>query len=352
MRQLSDLSLGELEDIAQERDAPRGRAEQVFRWLHARGATTLKEMSDVPRPLLDRLAEEAPPANLVVERMDSAGDGTRKVQLRAADAHLVEAVLIPGDGSLTLCISSQSGCAMGCRFCATGTMKLRRHLGPGEIVDQVYRTRALLGPGEHLTDILFMGMGEPLSNYAAVVRAVDLLTHPMGLGMPLGRITISTSGIVPAIDRYAGEPRRANLAVSLNATTDDVRTSIMPVNRRWPIGSLLAALRRYPLEPDQRLVIGYVLLAGVNDSDQDARRLPGLLEGIRCEVHLIPLNPVPGLPYRRPPAPVVERFQRVLGAAGLSVRERATRGDDIDAACGQLAVRMLDPWGPPDQDAW
>jgi len=340
MTDLRSMLLDELSALLSGWGEPRYRTEQVFRWLHARGVVSVDEMTNLPQESRDRIRAEAPPATLAVDLVQRARDGTRKLRLRAQDGKVVEAVLIPDQDKLTLCVSSQAGCALGCTFCATAAMGLVRNLSAGEIVDQVYRARALLEPGERMTNLVFMGMGEPLHNYEPLVRALELLSHPLGLTMSPRRITISTAGMVTAIQRYGREPRRANLAISLNATTDEVRDRIMPINRRWNIAALLSAARRYPLEPRRRLTFEYVLLSGVNDRDEDARRLPDLLRGFRCKVNLIPFNPHPGSEFARPAGGAVERFQQALRAAGLPVYVRTPRGDDIDAACGQLAARL------------
>ena len=341
------LSVAELSALLTTWGEPRYRAEQVFRWLHGRGVPAVEEMSDLSRALRERIRSEAAPARLVVDLVQQSRDGTRKMRLRAEDGEVVEAVLIPDEGKLTLCVSSQVGCALGCTFCATAAMRLGRNLGPGEIVDQVYRARALLSSEERITNLVFMGMGEPLHNYEAVVRALDLLMHPLGLGMSPRRITLSTAGMVRAIERYGREPKRANLAISLNATTDEVRSRIMPINRRWPIADLLAAVRRYPLEPRRRITFEYVLLRGVNDRPEDARRLPDLLRGLRCKVNLIPFNPHPDSEFERPAPDAIDRFQRSLRDAGIATYLRTSRGDDIDAACGQLAARVAAPGPQP-----
>ena len=339
MLDLRGLSFEELQAQFAGWGEPRYRAEQVFRWLHARGVPTVDEMSDLPLPLRDRIRSEAQPSRLVVDLVQLARDGTRKLRLRASDGRVVEAVIIPDEEKRTLCVSSQAGCALGCTFCATAAMGLLRNLLAGEIVDQVYRAQAALG-SEKLTNLVFMGMGEPLHNYEAMVRALELLMHPLGLGMSFRRITVSTAGMVDAIERYGRERKRVNLAISLNATTDEVRSRIMPINRRWPIAALLGAARRFPLEPRRRITFEYVLLRGVNDGEPDARRLPELLRGLRCKVNLIPFNPHPDSEFSRPEPAAVERFQQSLRDARIATFLRTSRGDDIDAACGQLAGRL------------
>ena len=252
-------------------------------------------------------------------------------------------MLIPDEDAvrnkLTLCISSQVGCAIDCRFCATATLGFGRHLGAGEIVAQVYRATALAG--RRPTNLVFMGMGEPLHNFDNVARALALLEHPWGAGFSPRRLTVSTAGLVPGIDKLGALKPAPNLAISLNATTDEIRERIMPINKKWPLAALLDAARRFPLSHGRRVTFEYVLLAGVNDSDADADRLPRLLRGIPAKVNLIPWNPFQGPEFKRPSAERIRTFQERLRAAEVSVYIRSPRGDDIDAACGQLAAREL-----------
>jgi 23S rRNA (adenine2503-C2)-methyltransferase len=321
---------------------PRFRADQLFRWIHARGATSFEAMSDLSRGLRERLGGAARLETLGVDRVQTSADGTRKLRLLTADGAAIESVLIPDGEKLTQCISSQVGCALDCRFCATATMGLSRNLTAGEIVDQVYRARALLAevePGRRITNLVYMGMGEPLHNYAEVVRSLRILTHGLGADLSHRRITVSTVGLVSAIERLGKEDVQVNLAVSLNATTDEVRDRIMPVNRKWNIARLLAAVRAYPLERRRRVTFEYVLLEGVNDTLEDAARLAQLLRGMPCKVNVIPWNPHPAAPYRRPSPAAIEQFQNEVKRLGLPTYLRTPRGDDIDAACGQLALR-------------
>jgi 23S rRNA (adenine2503-C2)-methyltransferase len=329
------------------------RGEQLFRWLHGQGAQTLEEMTNVPRALRDELASDLPLVPLTLEVVQGARDGTRKLRFRTHDGRAIESVLIPDDkegrDKLTLCISSQVGCALDCAFCATATLGFGRHLGPGEIVEQVYRATALAG--RRPTNLVFMGMGEPMHNFDNVARALALLEHPWGAAFSPRRITVSTVGMVPGIEKLGGLVPAPNLAISLNATTDEVRDRLMPVNRRWPLAALLEAARRFPLAHGRRVTFEYVLLAGVNDSDADADRLPRLLRGIPTKVNLIPWNKFvignpervpnapPGPAFERPSAERIRTFQERLRAGGLAVYIRTPRGDDIDAACGQLAAR-------------
>jgi 23S rRNA (adenine2503-C2)-methyltransferase len=324
------------------------RAEQLFRWLHGRAVSSLDEMSNLPLALRESLAREAPLAPLAIDVVQTARDGTRKLRFRTHDARAIESVLIPdekreGEGpgpardKLTLCVSSQVGCALDCAFCATATLGFTRHLGPGEIVEQVYHAAALAG--RRPTNLVFMGMGEPMHNFDNVARALALLQHPWGAAFSPRRITVSTVGNVPGIEKLGRLDPAPNLAISLNATTDEVRDRLMPVNRRWPLEALLGAARRFPLSHGRRVTFEYVLLAGVNDSDADADRLPRLLRGIPTKVNLIPWNPFNGPAFERPSAERIRTFQERVRAGGLAVYIRTPRGDDIDAACGQLAAR-------------
>jgi 23S rRNA (adenine2503-C2)-methyltransferase len=321
---------------------PRYRGEQIWRWVHGRGATSFDEMTDVSRPLRERLAGRARIGTLELAEVQRSVDGTCKLRLRTRDGRSIESVLIPDGDKLTQCISSQVGCALDCQFCATAKLGLVRHLDAGEIADQVYRARAFLAreqPGRRITNLVYMGMGEPLHNYQAVMKSIAILSHELGANLSQRRITVSTVGLVPAIERLGRETLRPNLAVSLNASSDEVRDRLMPVNRKWPIERLLATLRAFPLERRRRITFEYVLLAGVNDSMEDAERLARLLRPLRCKLNLIPWNPHPGAPFARPSADAIERFQNRVKQLGLAAYLRTPRGDDIAAACGQLANR-------------
>ena len=343
MADLRNQTLDETVALAASLGEPRYRGEQIWRWVHARGATSLDQMSDVSKDLRARLAGQVTLGTLAVAEVQRSVDGTRKMRLTTRDGKSIESVLIPDGDKLTQCISSQVGCALDCQFCATAKLGLTRNLEPGEIADQVYRAQELLAreePGRRITNLVYMGMGEPLHNYDAVVKSIAILTDERGANFSHRRITVSTVGLVPAIERLGREPEvRPNLAVSLNASSDEVRSEIMPVNRKWPIARLMAALKAYPLERRRRITFEYVLLAGVNDSDEDADRLARLLRGMKCKVNLIPWNPHPEAPYRRPSAAAIERFQNRVKSLGLAAYLRTPRGDDIDAACGQLANR-------------
>jgi 23S rRNA (adenine2503-C2)-methyltransferase len=344
---LRSLTPADLKERVLAHREPAYRAEQLFRWLHGPGAggigavRSLDAAGSAPRALREALLAEAPLRPLAVDVTQEASDGTRKFRFRTFDDRAVEAVLIPDDkpdrGKLTLCVSSQVGCALDCGFCATATLGFGRHLVAGEIVEQLYWAMEL--SGRRPTNVVFMGMGEPLHNFDNVTRALTLLQHPWGAGLSPRRITVSTVGLVSGIDELAKIQPSPNLAISLNATTDEVRDRLMPVNRRWNIAALLEAARRFPLAHRRRVTFEYVLLAGVNDTDADAARLGRLLRNMPCKVNLIPWNPVEGLPFRRPTAERIRTFQEAVRAAGLPVYIRSPRGDDVDAACGQLAAR-------------
>jgi 23S rRNA (adenine2503-C2)-methyltransferase len=319
------------------------RARQLFRWVHHRGAASLDEMTDVPRALRDALARAATLTTLERASEQRSSDGTTKWTWRTADAKLVESVYMPEEDRRTLCVSSQVGCAVGCTFCLTGTMGLARNLGAGEIVDQVHRANRRIvelglaeGP-RPLTNLVFMGMGEPLANYRNLKLAIDLLLSEDGPNFSHRHVTVSTSGLVPVMRRL-GEETPVKLAVSLNAATDAVRDAIMPINRRWPLAEVMKACREFPARNGRRITFEYVLLAGVNDSLADAERLAALVAGIPAKVNLIPYNANPGLPYAAPPPERVVAFQEALAARNLTVVVRRNRGRDISAACGQLAA--------------
>lgn len=342
-RNLKDLSADELSTWLVEAGEPAYRAAQILRWLFARGATSFADMTDLPASLRDRLAAEFAILRPRIAKLSDSVDGTRKFLFALEDDAEIESVLIPaerpdgkGEGRLTLCISSQVGCGMGCGFCATATLGYRRNLTPAEIVDQVLEAGRNRRSERPVTNLVFMGMGEPMHNYENVVRAIEILTAPWGVGMSPQRITVSTVGLVPQMKRLLDETK-VNLAVSLTATTDAVRDRLMPINRKYPLETLLAACRALPLPRRKRITFEYVMLADENDGLADADRLAGLLRGIPSKVNLIPFNPFPDSGFATAPRPAIEAFQRRLLSRGLNATIRESRGRDIQAACGQLA---------------
>ena len=369
-------------------------ARQVFRWVQGRSVLDPRLMTDLPSSLREKLAALAIERTLEVVEERRAADDTRKLLVRLRDGATVESVLIPGvtgrfpgaagrlpsplddsDGSGTFaalehddddndgglegagdaggarpavrvsqCISTQVGCAQGCVFCASGVAGLKRNLGADEIIAQVLIGRSRLDAGERLTNVVYMGMGEPLANYEATARSLRILTHPDGLALSSRRITVSTSGLVPEIARLGQEfGGKIGLAVSLHATDDDTRTRLMPINKKYPLATLMDGLRAYPLPPRRRITIEYTLVAGRNDTAAEARKLAGLLRGLAVKVNLIPMNPIEVSSLGPPKMSGVLAFQRVLCDAGYSCFIRRRRGDDVAAACGQLALLGAKP---------
>ncbi len=338
--------------VGRELGGPAFRATQIFEWLHGRRVDTAAAMTNLPAAFREHLAEKGGFERLRVDACLTATDGTRKLRLLGAEGVAFESVLIPNPGrGYTLCVSSMVGCSLTCRFCATATLGFVRNLATWEIVDQVHQAQDLLARDavEHgqrwparITNLVFMGMGEPLHNYGQVVRAIELLTDPKGAGIAARRITVSSSGLVPAIERFAREglAEQVGLAISLNATTDAVRDRIMPINTRWNIAALLELVRRLPAPRRRAVTFEYVLLAGVNDSDDDARRLVALVGALDCHINVIPFNPHVGTELRRPSPERVHAFVELVRQGGLQVHVRTPRGDDIAAACGQLAMEV------------
>lgn len=315
---------------------PAYRGRQVARWVHARGACAFEEMTDLPKALRARLGEHARITRLEIRRRVQSADGTTtKYLLACPDGSTIESVWMRyQDGRHSVCVSTQVGCAMACTFCATGLAGLTRNLTAGEIVDQVRVMQQ--DQGERATHVVFMGMGEPLANYEATVRAIRLLHAPYGLALSARRITVSTVGLVPQIRRLAEEGLPITLAVSLHAPRDDLRAQLVPLTLRYPVGELLEACRDYVTRTRRRITFEYVLLAGLNDTPQEAHEVGRLLRGMLCHLNLIPWNPVPGLPYRRPDPDRVRAFARIVRAYGIPTTVRIERGTEILAACGQL----------------
>jgi 23S rRNA (adenine2503-C2)-methyltransferase len=325
------------------------RARQLMKWIHHAGVTDFEQMTDLSKALRARLAEVAevrPPE--VVRQLDSR-DGTRKWLIEAGNGNLVETVYIPDGDRATLCVSSQVGCSLDCSFCATGKQGFQRDLTAAEIVGQLWLAIKSFdafqsGKGRVVTNVVFMGMGEPLLNFDNVVAATELMMDDLGYGISKRRVTVSTSGVVPALDRLA-EVSQVSLAISLHAPNDALRDQLVPINRRYPIAEFLAASRRYiERQPDKHRVVTveYTLIAGVNDAPEQARELAGLLRDFPCKINLIPFNPFSLSDYRRPSREAVSRFWKILADAGYVTTVRTTRGDDIDAACGQLAGQVVD----------
>src|SRR3990170_161909 len=322
------------------------RARQVLKWIHRRGAADFSAMSDIAKELRAKLAAAAVIEPPVVVGDGTAADGTRKWLLKVDGANAVEAVFIPEDGRGTLCVSSQAGCTLDCAFCSTGKQGFNRNLSAAEIIGRLWLANRALGihagGARAISNVVFMGMGEPMLNLDAVIPAARLMIDDNGYGLSRRRVTVSTSGVVPGMDRLAGECPVA-LAVSLHAPDDALRDRLVPINRKYPIRQLLAACNRY-LEraPRDFITFEYVMLDGVNDSDAQARALLGIAAQVRCKFNLIPFNPFPDSGFKRSGSERIRRFAEVLQRAGLTVTTRKTRGEGIDAACGQLAGEVAD----------
>lgn len=313
------------------------RAKQIISWLYRKFATSFDEMTDLSKDFRGKLEKKAYISSLTLLQKQSSSDGTEKFLFELEDGESIESVLIPnnkGKASYTLCISSQVGCAMKCLFCRTGGLGLKRNLRSYEIVDQVISLKRLVEKSE-ITNIVFMGIGEPFNNFKevrdALMKIMDLI------GYSRRKITVSTSGIVPGIKRLADEGPDVNLAISLNASTDDIRTRIMPINKKYPLKNLMKACREFPLAPLRHITFEYVLIGGINDSAEDAERVIDLLKGIRSKVNLIPYNPVgPSTGLKKPSEGRVLEFQNIINSAGITTIIRKSKGADISAACGQL----------------
>ena len=333
---LLSLHFTAAEQLVRQLGWPRYRTAQVFRWLYRKRVRTVDDMTDLSHVERTQLRRCATIVRFQTVQILRSLDGTRKFVARLEDDLSIESVLIPDGGRLTLCLSTQVGCTLDCRFCLTATMGLKRNLRAHEIVDQVLTVQDHLEPGERLTSLVLMGMGEPLANLDAVGDAIATLTNAdWGLGIPARRITLSTAGLASRLQDVAALD--VNLAISLNATTHAQRDRLMPTaNRLHSLDRLLAACREYPLPPHRRLTFEYVLLGGVNDTEQDAKRLVKLLNGIRCKVNLIPFNEFTGNEFRRPADAMVQQFQNVLRRGGIDVFVRKSKGRDILGACGQL----------------
>ena len=366
---LKNFTLPTLEEFLKGQGKERFRALQIFKWIYQQDAHAFEEMSNISKALRAELAETAFISNLEPEAIEEGSDGTRKYLFSLGDGNAVEAVLIPIEGRNTLCISSQAGCAMGCEFCLTGTFKLTRNLSTAEIVNQIMAVKRDLVsnppalPADasggrkdfddseeseedlpvsqaEIRNIVMMGMGEPLHNLDNVIPAIRIMIDGNGLQFSNRRVTVSTCGLVPEMERLGREIPNVNLAVSLNATTDELRNRIMPVNRRYPLKELLRACKEFPLPGRRKVTFEYVLLGGVNDTLEDAKRLLRLISDIPNKVNLIPFNEHEGCGFKAPTRAAIDAFHRYLIDRHVTVITRDSRGGDISAACGQLKGRL------------
>lgn len=333
---IKDLSSKELEDWLAPRREPPYRAAQIRQWLFQKEAVSFAQMTNLSGQLRSALEEAYSISRHTIIRRSLSLDGTAKFLFGLADGLAIESVLIPETKRLTLCISTQAGCGFGCAFCATALMGLKRSLRAGEIVDQLLEAKRTLPVDKRITHVVLMGMGEPLANYEETLKAIEILHNAdWGIGISPRRITLSTVGLVPQIKRLM-EEANVNLAISLHATTNELRSQLMPVNRKYPLKELMDCCRSLPVPKRRRITFEYVMLRGLNHSADDARRLSQLLTGIRNKINLIPFNPHAGNPYQRPTPKEIADFQNALRVRGHQVNIRKPRGDDIQAACGQL----------------
>jgi 23S rRNA (adenine2503-C2)-methyltransferase len=335
---LVELERPALEAALEARGHERFHARQIFQWIYGRGVTDPSAMTDLSRALRADLGGTFALSTPALEHRERSVDGTEKFLLRLSDGRRVESVFIPDTPAMTFCISTQVGCAMACAFCLTGKMGLVRNLTAGEIVGQVRVLAGVLDMRATRFNIVLMGMGEPLHNYDETMKALRILCDERGFAMTPRRITLSTVGLLPQLERMAREAVMPNLAVSLHAPTDALRGGLVPINKKYGVGDIIAACKRFPVRKRGRITFEYVLLAGVNDQPEDARRLAKLLTGVKSKVNLIPLNAAAGIPFERPSDEAIGRFARILAEHDLVVSVRKSRGRDIRAACGQLIV--------------
>ena len=340
---IKDVTTGQLYEWLSQQGVAAYRAGQILRWIYKRQVDRFEQMSDLSKVLRDKLSSDFSHERLRKIEVATSVDGSRKYLFGLNDNQQIESVLIPERNHYTICISSQVGCALGCRFCLTGKSGLVRHLKKGEILSQVRDVQYDLKDPDRLTNIVLMGMGEPLANYDNVKNAINTLTDTgAGFAFAGRRITVSTAGLVPNL-LALGKDTTVNLAISLNATDNRTRDFLMPINKTYPIEMLLEACRRYPLKPHRRITFEYILIKGINDTAADARRLAAILSKVKAKINLIPFNPHTGCRFERPDEAVIEQFQQILLSKNYTVIVRRSKGLDISAACGQLRAKRIQP---------
>jgi 23S rRNA (adenine2503-C2)-methyltransferase len=333
---LRDLDPAELETFLAPLGKETYRARQIMKWLYQQGTESFEEMTNLSKDFragLIRIARIGQPEIVTIQ---TSADGTKKVLLRLEDGLFIESVLIPGKSHWTICVSTQAGCRMGCAFCLTGKQGFKRNLLPSEITGQITRLQFGTSEGENIKNIVMMGMGEPLANYENTLKAIRIITSDFGLGFSNRKVTVSTCGLAPMIEQM-GKDICVNLAISLNAPDNERRSQLMPVNKKYPLETLLKACQNYPMPGRRRLTFEYILMAGVNDAPEDAQKLARLLRGIRCKLNLIAFNEFPGSAFRTPAAETISAFQQILMDHNYTAVLRASKGSDILAACGQLS---------------
>ena len=336
---LKGMDMDGIKKWCQDQKIPLFRANQIYQWLYRHGVDSANDMNNLSKDLRDKINDEAILSMLTIEKIDkSSKESTQKILFKTTDDKMIEAVSMVDQDRHTICISSQIGCNVDCDFCATGKMGLIRNLLTGEIIDQAIAIRNLVK--NPITNVVYMGMGEPFLNYNRVIKSASMLHSPEGFGLGAKRITISTSGIVPKIEQFIKEKHRYKLAISLNATEDKTREKIMPLNRKWPIKDIIKSASQFSARKNHDVMFEYVLLKGINDTAEDAIRLAKLVQGIDCKINVIPYNETNG-EYQRPGENIIENFLKILKAnqKGFRILVRWSKGEDIDAACGQLAVK-------------
>jgi len=340
-KDLKDLRQEELIEFAKDLSLPAYRGRQIFSWLYRKKAKSFDEMTDLPNELRKVLADRATISSLVPAKILRSKDNTCKMAFRLDDGAVIESVLIPEENRYTLCLSSQVGCAMGCIFCQTARLGFKRNLSTAEIINQVLAAEEFLSERDEppLSNLVFMGMGEPLANFENLIRSIDILKDQRGLDFSERKITVSTCGLLPKM-QLLGKHSKINLAVSLHGATDAVRNRLMPINRTYSLERLLQTMRDYPLARRKRIMIEYILLADINDSMEDARLLAKILRGLRCKINLLPYNQTEDEQFKKPTQERIDQFQQILWEAGYTVIMRNSRGEDIGAACGQLAGNL------------
>jgi 23S rRNA (adenine2503-C2)-methyltransferase len=336
---LKNLSPSEVEGFISSFGKERYRSLQILRWLYQKGVHSFDEMTNLSKKFRKELSEISFISTLRPLYVEQAKDGTKKFLFQLKDENRIETVLIPEKKRLTLCLSTQVGCALGCRFCLTGKMGWKRDLMASEIINQILAVRETLADQTSITNVVLMGMGEPLANYQNTLKAIELMANPDAFKFSSRRITLSTVVLLPELEQLSKEKISFRLAISLNASDEEVRSHLMPINRRYPLKKVLEACRNFPLRPRTRITFEYVLVEGANDSPQDAKRLLKILRGIPSKVNLIPLNEAPEIPFKRPSVKAIEQFQEILMKGGLTAIVRASKGTEISAACGQLQAK-------------
>ncbi len=337
---LKNLSPSELFEFLGSFGKERYRSIQILRWLYQKNVQSFDEMTNLSKGFRYELSQVSFISNLPPLHMEEARDGTKKFLFQLEDGNRIESVLIPDKARLTLCLSTQVGCAFACRFCLTGKIGWKRDLTVSEILNQILEVKKILPGKTSITNIVLMGMGEPLANYKNTLKAIELMVHPDAFNFSSRRITLSTVGLIPELEQLAREKISFRLAISLNASDEKIRSQLMPVNRRYPLKKVLDLCKHFPLRPRTRITFEYVLVGGINDSARDAKRLLSILRGIPSKVNLIPLNEAPGIPLNRPSEEKVKQFQKIIMEGGITAIVRTSKGGEISAACGQLQGKV------------